>query len=227
MKILSCLQPTYLSWFNFYSRYILCDVFVILDDVEYSKNSFFNRNKISNGTEEILLTVPVLYKNNSHKNINEIKIDNTKNWKRKHWQSILQCYEKTYYFKHIKSHLEQIYSKKWSNLVDLNISLIKIFAEYLEINKKIYISSELNINDKSNQKLVNICKKFNADHFVVKKDTDSYHPEKFFLDNQIKLKKINYDEINDEIKESGFNPKLSILDFISNFDPKIIKRIIK
>ena len=82
MKILGCVQPTYIPWYYFFYRIIIADVFVILDDVQYSKNNFFNRNKILNKDKEILLTVPVNFEKNIQK-INEIKIDYSKNWRRK------------------------------------------------------------------------------------------------------------------------------------------------
>ena len=60
-KILSCLQPTYLPWIPFFERVILSDIFIILDDVEFSKNSNHNRNSIKTNSKQLLLTVPVKY----------------------------------------------------------------------------------------------------------------------------------------------------------------------
>ena len=42
-----CVQPSYMPWFPFFKRFINCDYFVILDDVDYSKNSNQNRNYIN------------------------------------------------------------------------------------------------------------------------------------------------------------------------------------
>ena len=72
-KVLSCLQPTYIPWIPFFERIIESDVFIILDDVEYSKNSNHNRNCIKNNSKKLLLTVPINYK--SHTMIKDIKID--------------------------------------------------------------------------------------------------------------------------------------------------------
>ena len=72
--ILSCVQPSYLAWIPFFKRIRSGDIFVYLDDVEYSKNSFHNRNYIKGPQGEILLTVPVKYKGYSHKYISQIQI---------------------------------------------------------------------------------------------------------------------------------------------------------
>ena len=91
-----CLQPSYLPWIPFFKRLINCDYFVILDDVDFSKNSSHNRNYISNNDTKNLLTVPVYYKSKCP--INQIKIDNSKNWKKKHYKSILQAYINSKFF---------------------------------------------------------------------------------------------------------------------------------
>ena len=87
-KVLGAVQPSYIPWLPFFKRILLSDYFVLLDDVEYSKNTNQNRNSIKGPNSKILLTVPIHYQNK--KNINEIEIDNSKNWKKKHWNSISQ-----------------------------------------------------------------------------------------------------------------------------------------
>ena len=136
MKILGCVQPTYIPWYYFFYRIIIADVFVILDDVQYSKNNFFNRNKILNKDKEILLTVPVNFEKNIQK-INEIKIDYSKNWRRKHWISICQSYTKSKYFNSFSEQLEKIYEKKFDKLIDLNLEIIYFFLDHFKIKKKI------------------------------------------------------------------------------------------
>ena len=42
------LQPSYLPWLGFFEQMYVCDIFVYLDDVQYTKNDWRNRNKIKN-----------------------------------------------------------------------------------------------------------------------------------------------------------------------------------
>tara|TARA_B110000467_G_C18312522_1_gene479111 strand:+ start:1016 stop:1675 length:660 start_codon:yes stop_codon:yes gene_type:complete len=211
MKILGCVQPTYIPWYYFFYRIIIADVFVILDDVQYSKNNFFNRNKILNKDKEILLTVPVNFEKNIQK-INEIKIDYSKNWRRKHWISICQSYTKSKYFNSFSEQLEKIYEKKFDKLIDLNLEIIYFFLDHFKIKKKIYLSSELKINSTGNEKLINLCKYFEADNFIVKKNTENYHPIELFQKQDIKFKYIEYDQVqsNDKL---NFKPDMSIVDY--------------
>ncbi len=224
-KILSCLQPTYLPWIPFFERVILSDVFIILDDVEFSKNSNHNRNFIKANSKQLLLTVPVKYKN--HIMIKDIEIDNKKNWKKKHWESIKQTYGKLLYFKNFSTELEEIYNKDWKYLSNLNIELIKFFVKYLKIKTNIFLSSNIRVEGNSNQKLINLCKYFDADTFVVKKNTEHYHPKKVFLENNIEFKYISNKIINYEQQGDNFIPSLSILDYVSNCGSSLIEQINK
>ena len=224
-KILSCLQPTYLPWIPFFERVILSDVFIILDDVEFSKNSNHNRNFIKTNSKKLLLTVPVKYKN--HIMIKDIEIDNKKNWKKKHWESIKQTYGKLLYFKNFSSELEEIYSKDWKYLSNLNIELIKFFLKYLKIKTNIFVSSNIHVEGNSNQKLINLCKHFDADTFIVKKNTEHYHPKKIFLENNIEFKYISNKMLTYKQQGDNFTPSLSILDYVSNCGSSLIEQINK
>lgn len=224
-KILGCLQPTYLPWIPFFERIILSDIFIILDDVEYSKNSNHNRNYIKNNFRKTLLTVPVKYKNRVM--IKDIEIDNTKNWKKKHWETIKQTYGKMFFFNDFNKELEQIYTKDWIYLAKLNIEIIKLFMKYFKINTKIYISSKISIEGKENYKLINLCKYFGADTFIVKRNTQHYHPEKIFLESGIKFKYISNRAIKYTQKGNNFIPFLSILDYASNTGSSLIEEVTK
>lgn len=190
-KKLGIIQPSYLPWVNFFLRVIYSDDVVFLDDAEFSKNSFFNRNSITASGKKLLLTVPVLYKNNSKKKINEIKIDNSKNWKKKHWMSIYQNYKNSKFFSRFEE-LEQIYKKDWEYLIDLNLNIINFFFNYFNFKKNITLSSEFSLNLKSNEKIAEICKLKKIFNFIVKENTEGYHPDLFFKKKNIKLIKINY-----------------------------------
>ena len=101
--ILSCVQPSYLAWIPLFKRMISGDIFVYLDDVEYSKNSFHNRNYIKSFQGKVLLTVPVKYKGNANKYISEMPINNDFPWAKKHWRSIEMNYNKAPYFSEIEN----------------------------------------------------------------------------------------------------------------------------
>ena len=218
--ILSCVQPSYLAWIPFFKRMCEGDIFVYLDDVEYSKNSFHNRNYIKGHQGNILLTVPIKYKGNSNKYICEMPVNNDFQWAKKHWRSIEMNYHKAPYFSELgKIIFSQIYDRNWETLGNLSIAFIEIIKNYLNITCDVYRSSELGIKSTGNQKLVDICKLLNADSFIVKPNTESYHPKEFFEKKGIKLVYFDPLLIPYSQQYGNFNSNLSALDYVMNCGP--------
>ena len=143
-KICSIMQPTYLPWAGYFNLINSSDIFIFLDDVQFSKQSWQNRNKILIDKKRHWLTVPVIRKSSKDK-INQIKIDDTQKWRKKHTLSIKQNYFNHKYYNQLDIILELINDKKMNHLLDLNISIIKAISKALNIkSSKFLISSKLN-----------------------------------------------------------------------------------
>ena len=218
MKILGCVQPTYIPWYWFFYRVKISDVFILLDDVEFSKNNYFNRNKIVNNKNEIMLTVPINYKNNSKTLLKDITINYNRDWKKKHINSIIQSYSKYPLFKNFEKDINSIYEKKFEKLIDLNFEIIKYFLKHFNIKTEVFKSTDIKIEGTANEKLINLCKYFDADYFIVKPDTENYHPKEIFVQNNIKFQYLNYLEIFKKDFRKDFNPNLSIIDYATKFE---------
>lgn len=59
MVVVAIHQPNYLPWLGYFRKIALADIFVFLDDVQYSKNSYTNRVQILADGAPRWLTVPV------------------------------------------------------------------------------------------------------------------------------------------------------------------------
>ena len=97
--ILTAHQSSYLPWLGFFHKIALSDTFVLLDNVQFEKNSFSNRNKIKGHRESFWLTVPVDLEGHLHKKISDIKIVDNRIWRKKHLKSIEQSYSKAPFYK--------------------------------------------------------------------------------------------------------------------------------
>jgi hypothetical protein len=218
--ILGCVQPSYLAWIPFFKRMQMSDVFVYLDDVEYSKNSFHNRNRIKTPQGSLLLTVPVLYRQHSKTYVKDMPINNNIQWASKHWRSIEQNYSKAKFFNQLGPLLyDNIYGKQWERLGELNIALIEIFKEFLGLSVRCHRSSDLVVAGQANDKLVNMCKKLGADKFIVKPNTENYHPKNVFEKHGIDFEYFVFNPTKYEQLYGNFIPNLSILDYVMNLGP--------
>src|SRR5436190_10333101 len=89
-------QPHYLPWLRYFEKIARSDIFIVLDDVQYEKNGFQNRNKIKTGQGWMYLTVPV--RKPTQRPLVEIEIDNGIGWREKHRRALEMNYCKAPYF---------------------------------------------------------------------------------------------------------------------------------
>lgn len=219
--IIGILQPGYLPWLGFFEQMHRSDVFVFYDDVQYDKEGWRNRNRIKTANGIQWLTVPVYMEFEKHLPINEIKIDNTKNWKKKHLYSIIQNYSKAPFFAKYISIFQEAYDKEWEFLVDINMYLIVKLANCLGMgNKTLLRSSTLNITGDRIGRLIKICKFFGADIFYEGMSGKNYIDEAFFVNQGIKVEYQNFNHPIYNQLYGEFIPYLSIVDLIFNTGDK-------
>ncbi|MCX7940605.1 MAG: WbqC family protein [Elusimicrobiota bacterium] len=207
-------QPQYLPWSGYFNKILQCDIFVFLDDVQYKKNEWQNRNKIKTATGTQWLTVPVHYK--FGQKINEVIIDNKILWKKDHIKSIEVNYRKAKYFFDFFPVVENLLSREYTKLVDINIESIKCVLSYLGINKQFVLSSTLNIEDEKTERLVEICKKLSADVYISGSGARDYLDIELFEKNNIKVVFQNYTVPEYQQLFGKFISNLSIIDMIFN-----------
>jgi hypothetical protein len=207
-------QPQYLPWPGYFNKILQSDIFVFLDDVQYKKNEWQNRNRIKSANGEVWLTVPVHYK--FGQKINEVEIDNKIFWRKDHLKTISVCYKKAKYFDEFFVYIEKLLSKEYKMLVDVNINSVKMVLSYLGIDKKIVLSSELKVEGEKTTRLVNICKKLNCDTYISGSGAKEYLVIDEFEKNGIKVIFQEYSTPEYSQLFGEFMPNLSIIDMIFN-----------
>jgi len=225
-KTIGIVQPTYIPWLPFFERMVYSDIFVILDDVKYTKNSFFNRNALRGIDGRVLLTVPVLHKGHSEALINEIRVDWKINWNLKHFKTIKQYYAKAPHFKFYQDEIEYLYANTNEKLIDVVIPLINFLKREFMITTPCYLSSEISAPGIKNEKLVNLCKYFAGTHFIVKPGTEAYHPPDEFIPYGINFFSLGYTIFEYPQRHGPFEPYLSALDYVLNCGRCDLKSVI-
>ena len=227
--ILTGHQPEHLPYLGFFYKIAKADKFVLVDHVQYLQKSFQNKNRIRTapGSEGFFwLTVPVITKDSRYQKINEVEINNKTSWGKKHWKSIYLNYKNTPFFKDHQDFFEDLYSKRWKELVDLNETIIYYLVEKLGIKTPIIKSSNYNFKQKKNDLLIEMCQKLKADTYL------SGQGAKDYIDED-KLKTIglnhNFSDFKHPIysqKYKPFIPNLSAIDLLFNCGPKSLDIIL-
>ena len=212
--ILTAHQPVYLPWLGLFHKIWLAEKFVLFNTVQYLPKEWMNRNKIKeNKNSEIWLTVPVLKKGFLKKKIYEIEINNNINWRRKHFKSIYINYKKTKYFKYYIELLEDIYSKQWKYISDLNEYMLKIFLKELGIKTGILKASDFDFKGKKSDIVLDMCKNLGATKYIFGSQGKNYANIKKFKENRIEVFFQNYNHPEYLQANGSFKPNMSILVF--------------
>ncbi|SVC18341.1 uncharacterized protein METZ01_LOCUS271195, partial [marine metagenome] len=186
MKNVMIRQPGYLPNIGFFKKIQSSEFFVFLDDAQFVKDRFDNRNKIRTSEGYRWLTVPIKRPVFSKK-LNEITISYDTDWKKEHSDLIFESYNKTQYFSSYWNSIKNILEQKYDKLIDLNLDLIKFINSELKITTETFLSSELNISETKTRKLVAICSKLNATCYISGISGHDYLEEDLFTKSKIKL----------------------------------------
>jgi len=216
-------QAQYLPWIGLFRNIIESDILVILDDVQYAKNGWYNRNKIRTSTSWMWLTLPVRVR--LGEKFSQVKIDNSQNWQKKHSKAIYINYQKSEYFEKYWEKIKNIYDKKYEFMFDINLDLIKLFLDIFSINKKIILSSELHIQKTRSDRLLEICTSLKADIYLSGEIGKTYLKENDFKRNHIDVIYQNFQHPEYRQVYEPFIPNMSFIDLLFNEGDNSLKII--
>ena len=223
--ILSGHQPGYLPYIGFFNKVMHSDIFVLCDYLQYVKKEWQNRNRIREiNANWAWLTVPVYH--TSKMKINEIMIDNRKNWGEKHLRILHQNYEKAPFFKDYESFFEELYSRQWKTLCELNETIIRYLFKELKIETQIIKGSTLNPEGKKTDMLISMCKKTKADTYLSGIGGHEYIDEPKFKENRIFLFYQDYHCPQYSQCAEPFIPNMSVIDLIFNMGSEKSRKLI-
>ncbi len=218
MKVICIHQPNFIPWLGYFNKIYSCDVFVILDNVDYqsgNSNSITNRTKIKTAQGELFISVPV--RKSESKLIKDIPIDNNQPWQKKMLKTIQLNYTKAKFFSEIFPLIENVLNTKHEFLSALNIELIKLFCEKLNITTPIVLASEMRLSsDEKNDRIIEICKNLEATIYQSGSGARKYNDEELFAANNIRLRYTSFSPAEYPQLHGEFVKGLSVLDVLMN-----------
>ncbi len=184
-------QPNYLPWLGYIAKILDSDIFVFLDNVQFSKKSLGARNYIIDRDEgKALLSVSVKKSFGAFQNYNELEIDYSSNWNTKHLNKIKNSYVNTLFFHEYYPKVESLLKKKYNNLADLNIEILTWIISLLDCTTKLVRSSELILGEdlSKNDNNILICEKLKASIYLSGRGAIKYNNQELYSNKGIVLK---------------------------------------
>lgn len=211
------MQPTYMPWAGYLNLINQVDIFIFLDDAQYERSSWQNRNRVLINGTSAWLTIPAI-RGHLGASINEVVCNDQHLWREKH-KALLSCA----YARHSNKDamlqaIVPLDDLTLNNLADLNIAILMGMMSKLNIHTKILRSSTLNISGRRTNRLIDILNEIGATEYLTPVGAIDYlQKDKFTEHCQIKL--LVHDFQPHCYEQRGINnfiSHLSILDVLAN-----------
>lgn len=213
-------QSNYIPWKGYFDLINDADLFIFLDDVQYTKNDWRNRNRIKSPNGLHWLTIPI--GSPTSKRIDEVALPLT-DWREKHWRSVVCAYSRTPFFSQYAAWLRETYfDLKHTTLSELNQYLIRTIAlQFLGINTEFTNSREISGHGTKTDRILALLKGVGAKTYISGPAGKNYLEEAKFLENGIKLIWKDYSAYPQYDQfQPPFEHAVSILDMIFHLGPE-------
>lgn len=220
------MQPYFLPYIGYWQLINSVDIFVIYDDIQYTKKGWFNRNRFLQNGKDVLFSIP-LKKDSDYLNVGERFISSEFD-RKKLIAQFKNAYAKAPYLKETMPLLEEIINCDETNLFKYIHNSVTKICEYLKIDTKIVISSTLDINKelKAEKKVLALCKATGATTYINAIGGIELYDKEEFAQNGIDLTFIKSNSI--EYNQFGnFVPWLSIVDVLMFNNEKEVQKMLK
>ncbi len=221
MKKVLITQSNYIPWKGYFDSINICDVFVVYDDMQYTKRDWRNRNQIKTKNGLKWLSIPVEVSGKYSQKINETKIAD-KTWNKSHLDLLKQSYKSANCYLEVFKFIEEMYMTcNFEYLTEINMHFITKINQFLGITSEIKYSSEFILHEEKTQRLVNICSQLNGTDYFSGPAAKDYMEENKFSEKNINVHYFDYSNYAEYDQLYGeFIQGVSILDLIFNTGAK-------
>lgn len=213
-KIVTIHQPDFAPWIGYFDRIANSDLYLILDDVQFNRRGWHNRDQIKGPNGLHWHTMPIKKGKRETLQIRDVELDLTPRIIRKLTGTLKSFYSKAPNFEWLFPRLETMYSAGHKYLIDLNLELIDLGNAYLGIQKNMIFSSDLGISSKSTKRIIDLVKAVSGDHYLTGDGSRSYLDEQQFSEQGIRVMWQQYVPKPYPQLHGEFCDRLSIIDFM-------------
>ncbi|WP_390450588.1 WbqC family protein [Chryseobacterium sp. Alg-005] len=200
MNMKNVLLPVfYLPPISWFSVFLNPENNIIFEQFEsFPKQTYRNRANIYGANGKLSLIIPISH--NGKRELKDIEISESEDWRKLHWKSIQTAYQSSPYFEYYEDKIRKIFDINEKKLVDFNLKGLEIIQQILKTEK----AHSLNVEYIKNPDEINFRERFSA------KIPSEFEMEEY------------YQTFSDKL---GFLKDLSILDLICNKGPESLTYI--
>lgn len=217
-KSCAIMQPTYLPWSGYFNLIALSDIFYYLDDVQFEKGTWQQRNRILMNGQPLFLTVPTIRQHLGQPLKDILICDDNSSWRKKHLSTLNLAYKKKPYFDTLQDIFSIISNRRYKYLVDLNISIIECICNMLSLHSNRLQSSSKAFDSVRSAKILDLCIAEDCNSYISPIGAAQYLEQDSFVTNgRVALLFQDYEPSSYiQGRNSEFISHMSILDVLVN-----------
>jgi hypothetical protein len=223
---LAIMQPYFLPYIGYFQLLAAVDRIVLLDDVNFIKGGWINRNRIAGPKGPVWITVP-LDRASPNRLIREIEIVPDNGWQNSLESRVRHNYGNAPFLKEGLQLLQRILAMAQGRLAPFLAFTITALAEVLQIDTDIIPSSSIYPKEgrRGQERILDICRREGASAYINLPGGRELYDESRFAAEGIELRFLDpcLDLLPARPSE-GEVPNLSILDLLMNNDKEVIQR---
>ena len=181
-----------MPWKGYFDAINAVDEFILLDEVQYTRRDWRNRNRIKAPDGLRWLTIPVEVKGRYHQRIDETMIADPE-WGPKHWATLRQAYRRSPHFAAVEQRIAPLYlERRFERLSDANRAFIEVIAGWLGISTAIRWSTEYETGGVRDERILELCRAAGASEYVSGPAAKAYLDEAQFAAAGVRVLWMDY-----------------------------------
>jgi hypothetical protein len=218
MRRVAAIQSNYIPWRGYFDAIALADEFILLDEVQYTKRDWRNRNRIKTAQGVSWITVPVQVKGRYHQRIDEVEVSDP-TWAERHWQTLRHAYAASPSFDAVEAPIRALYEDvaKITRLSEINRTLIEGLSAQIGIRTPLSWSTDYPSEGSKTERLLTLCESAKADEYISGPAARSYLDQELFESRGIAVRWLDYENYPEYPQlHPPFDPAVSVVDLLFN-----------
>lgn len=214
-------QSNYIPWKGYFDLIDQADVTVLLDDVQFTRRDWRNRNRIKHRGGLQWLSIPIQVKGRFDQTIREAVVSDA-SWAQRHWAGIRHAYKPAPFYEDIASWLEPLYLEcDETHLSQINRRFLDAICAVLGIRTEFRWSWDFEPEENPSRRLLSICEALAATEYLSGPAAKSYLDLELFERAGVAVRWMDYSGYSEYQQLWGeFEHGVSVVDLLFNVGPE-------
>ena len=230
-RVVAIHQPNFFPWLGYFDKIARSDVFIFLDDVQFSKTggTWSNRVKMLLAGEPRWVTAPIRRAFNGVALIHEIEWAGEQPWRSKLLKTLVANYARVPHYRETMAWLEPLILLPENNLARYNMAVIRAIADRIGLRHDHCVtSSSLGGQGQASELLIDLTRKVGGDCYLCGGGASGYQEDEAFGEAGLELHYQRFAHpVYTQAGEREFVPGLSIVDALMNIGSEGVGQMVR